>query len=168
MSVYEPKEKIMKKMIVSTVFAVLGRGMKGCVKIDPNAQKYLQELKDGFIFKLTVLPNGPCLAMKKVGNTLVKIKKKDLPITKANLDIQFKNIDGVLPLVLGLSGVTQAYAENRFILKGEIGHSMVIVDIMNLTEAYLFPKFITGKFMDVFPSKSKSSLRAYLYLLCGI
>ncbi len=165
---FEPRERYFKKFVIKTVFSVLGRGMKGVVKVDSKAQEYFSELHDGFVFRLHVLPLGPSLVVKKNGNNFVKVKKKDLQNTKIDLDIQFKNTAVTMPIVLGMAGVPQAFAENRFILKGEIADSMKIVDIMNLTEAYLFPKFITSKFLDVIPKKQKGSLRVYAYVLFGI
>lgn len=165
---FEPRERYFKKFVVGTVFAVLGRGMKGVVKVDSKAKEYFDELKDGFVFRLCVLPSGPALVLKKENGHFVSVKKREANNIKIDLDIQFKNLQVALPVVLGMAGVSQGYAENRFILKGEIADSMRIVDLINLTEAYLFPKFITKKFMDVIPKKQKSSLRVYLYVLAGI
>lgn len=164
----KPREKICFKFVVWTVFKVLGRGIKGAVKIDSSARSRFDEFPEGFVFRLTVLPKGPSLVLKKGKKNFKSLCKRKAAKEKIDLDIQFKHLPATLPVVLGISGVTQAYAENRFVMKGEIGDSMMIVDIMNLTEAYLFPKFIVSRFMDKVPKRQKSMLRAYLYVLTGI
>lgn len=165
---YIPKKKGLKNKIVATVFFVLSRGIRGTVKIDSNAKETFNKLEDGFVLRILVAPDNASMILKKQGDNFVKIKAKELKDTKVDLDIVFKSVEGALPLVLGLSGVSQAYAENRFIMKGDIGDSMRVVDLINLTEAYLFPKFITSRFMDVIPKKTNKSIRAYLYVLFNI
>ena len=163
----KPKKYILEKIIISTVYKVLGRGIKGVTHFDSIAHEYLNELPDGFTFRLGVLNTKLALVLKKDKNEFVVLKKKNYP-DKYDLDIEFKNYSVMLPVVIGKEGVSQAYAQSRFVLYGEIAYSMIITNIINLTEAYLFPKFITKKFMDKIPKKKQSMLRAYTYVLFGI
>ena len=60
-----------------------------------------------------------------------------------DLEITFKSIDVAFLMFTGRLGVSKAYAEHRFTLKGEIGKAMSLVRCIDIVEAYLFPKFIT-------------------------
>lgn len=164
---YKPKKNLFKRMIISTIYKVLGRGIRGVTHFDSTANEYLAELPEGFVFRLGVLNTKTALVLKKTNGVFTILKKKNYP-DKYDLDIEFKNYNVMLPVVLGQAGVGQAYAESRFVLYGEIAYSMIITDIINLTEAYLFPKFITKKFMDKIPSKKQSMLRAYASVVFGI
>lgn len=164
---YKQKKYLLAKIIINVVYKVLGRGIKGVTKFDKTAKSYLDELPDGFTFRLGVLNTKTAMVLKKSNNSFIVLKKKNYP-EKYDLDIEFKNYSVMLPVVIGKAGVAQAYAESRFVLYGEIAHSMIVTDIINLTEAYLFPKFITNKFMDKVPKKHQSMLKAYIYVLFGI
>lgn len=42
-------------------------------------------------------------------------------------------------------GITEAYAQHRFMVKGDIAEIMSIVRCIELAEVYLFPKIITKR-----------------------
>lgn len=164
---YEPKPKRFKNAIIKTVYGVLGTGMKATIAIDSKAKKIAEEFEEGFTLKMEVAPKGPALCMKKEKGTFVKIPSKEVEETKFDLVITFKNTEATFPVMLGLQGVGSAYAETKFVLAGPLQKGVAVVDLVNLTEAYLFPKFITRKLMDVVPKKESNSLRCYMRLLIG-
>ena len=67
----------------------------------------------------------------------------------------------------GRLGVSKAYAEHRFTLKGEIGKAMSLVRCIDIVEAYLFPKFITKNILKEIPKKSMGLVRCYGNVLFG-
>ena len=68
----------------------------------------------------------------------------------------------------GRLGVAKAYAEHRFTLKGEINQTMSLVRVIDLVEAYLFPKFITKNILKEVPKKEANMLRTYICVITNI
>ena len=84
-----------------------------------------------------------------------------------DLEITYKSIDVAFLMFTGRLGVSKAYAEHRFTLKGEIGKAMSLVRCIDIVEAYLFPKFITKNILKEIPKKSMGLVRCYGNVLFG-
>ena len=76
--------------------------------------------------------------------------------------ITFKSIDTALMVFTGQMSVKQAYLEHRFSLKGDVFESMRFVRCVDLTETYLFPRFMTKRIFNHYEKKYKPSLWIYL------
>ena len=68
-------------------------------------------------------------------------------------------------MFIGKLGVSKAYAEHRFTLKGEISKAMVLVRCIDIVESYLFPKIITKGILIYQPKKSIGIVRTYILAL---
>lgn len=87
---------------------------------------------------------------------------------EAELSVYIKNIEAAMLVLTGRKGIVQAFAEHRFILKGDIADGMRMVRCLNIVEAYLFPKFITRKILRRMPKKTSSSFKIYMGIIFGI
>ena len=67
----------------------------------------------------------------------------------------------------GLQG-SSAYAEHRFTLKGDIGVTMGLVRMIDIAEAYLFPRIMTKRILRSVPYKEKSTLTIYRKVFIGV
>jgi len=101
--------------------------------------------------------------IKKENGKIVRIKEAE----SMDLEITFKSIDVAFLMFTGRLGVSKAYAEHRFTLKGEIGKAMSLVRCIDIAEAYLFPKFITKNILKEIPKKSMGLVRCYGNVLFG-
>ena len=81
--------------------------------------------------------------------------------------ISFKSIDGAFLVFSGQMGITEAYAQHRFMVKGDIAEIMSIVRCIELAEVYLFPKIITKRILRRVPGKQLGSFRVYCHSLFG-
>jgi hypothetical protein len=97
--------------------------------------------------------------MKKKNNMLYYCGKSEID---ADLSIYFKNIEAALLVLMGKIGIGQAFAEHRFVVKGDIMESMSLVRCLNIVEAYLFPNFIAKKILKKVPIKETSSISIYI------
>lgn len=68
----------------------------------------------------------------------------------------------------GRLGVSKAYAEHRFTLKGEIGKAMSLVRCIDIVEAYLFPSIITKNILKYKPQKSMGIIKTYVFAMLNI
>ena len=101
--------------------------------------------------------------LKKENEKLIRTETENI-----DLSISFKSIDILFKLVTGRLGVAQAYAEHRFLLKGDIKDAMSFVRVIDRTEGYFFPKFITKGILKQIPKREKSMLEIYGRLLLHI
>ncbi|MEG2084260.1 MAG: hypothetical protein RRY78_01735 [Clostridia bacterium] len=161
---YEPKKKHFKTFVAKVVFFVLKRGIKGCYKYDSDVNEMLASLPEGTVFKLGIISNTPNIVLVKENNKLVSSKDANI---KPTLEIDFKNVDAAFPLLIGKAGVSQAFAEGRFILRGNVDDAINIAHSMDVVENYLFPRFITKKFIPHKIKKQVSSFKIYAYIVFG-
>lgn len=150
-----------KKVISRIVLFFLYKGFKVTYKYDENVKKEIDTWKEGFTASIDTGEKNIKLILKKENGKLLKIKE----VQNVDIDIVFKSIDAAFLMFTGRLGVSQAYAEHRFTLKGEISKAMSIVRCVDIVEAYLFPKFITKSILKEQPKKKMGLIRTYIATL---
>lgn len=161
------KRKIVKKLkafISKIVLFFLYRGFKAGYKFDDHVKKEIDNWPEGMSAVIKTGEKGVSLCIKKRGGKLLRFKIID----NADIEINFKSIDVAFLMFTGRLGVAKAYAEHRFTLKGEINKTMSLVRVIDIVEAYLFPKFITKNILKEVPKKQANLLRTYVYVLTNI
>lgn len=154
----------MKAIISKIVLFFLYRGFKAGYKFDTKVKEEIDSWKDGQSFAIKTGIKDVNLCIKKQDGKLLKLKNIENP----DIEITFKSIDAAFLMFTGRLGVAKAYAEHRFTLKGEINQTMSLVRVIDLVEAYLFPKFITKNILKEIPKKQSNLLRTYVYVLTNI
>ena len=71
--------------------------------------------KENFVIQITTQNHDVDWKLKKENEKLIRTETENI-----DLSISFKSIDILFKLVTGRLGVAQAYAEHRFLLKGDI------------------------------------------------
>ena len=150
-----------KKFISKIVLFFLFKGFKVTYKYDENVRKEIDLLPDKFTAIIDTGEKNTKLIIQKNDNNIVRLKDTE----NANIEIVFKNIDSALLMFTGRLGVSRAYAEHRFLLKGEIAQAMCLVRCIDIVEAYLFPKIITKNILKYEPSKNMGLLKTYILVL---
>lgn len=162
------KQSIKRKMGISTkkfiskiVLFFLYKGFKVTYKYDENVKKEIDSLDNGFTAVIDTGIDNVKLIIKKENNKLIRLKDTE----NADIEIVFKSIDVAFLMFIGKLGVSKAYAEHRFTLKGEISKAMVLVRCIDIVESYLFPKIITKGILKYQPKKSIGIVRTYILAL---
>lgn len=162
------KQSIKRKMGISTkkfiskiVLFFLYKGFKVTYKYDENVKKEIDSLDNGFTAVIDTGIDNVKLIIKKENNKLIRLKDTE----NADIEIAFKSIDVAFLMFIGKLGVSKAYAEHRFTLKGEISKAMVLVRCIDIVESYLFPKIITKGILKYQPKKSIGIVRTYILAL---
>ena len=150
-----------KKFVSKIVLFFLYKGFKVTYKYDENVKKEINLLENGFTAIIDTGMKNVKLIIKKEENKLVRLKSTE----NADIEIVFKSIDVAFRMFTGRLGVSRAYAEHRFTLKGEIPQAMVLVRCIDIVEAYLFPKIITKGILKYQPKKNIGILRTYISAL---
>lgn len=159
--------KKIKAFVANIVFHALGRAMKGVYKIDKNMIEYVESLPDDYKVRVKVSGISKKLVFAKIDGELKVYKSDEAPLC-VDLDLVFKSIDVAIPLLVGMKGAGQAFADHDFIMKGDICESMTVVKIIDLVESYLFPNFMLKKILNGLPKREKSKIRLYTYFILGI
>lgn len=150
-------EKLVSKIVLFFLF----KGFKVAYKYDENVRKEIDSLQDGFTAAIDTGEKDIKLIIRKKDNKIIRLKQ----VENADIEIVFKSIDVAFRMFTGRLGVSRAYAEHRFTLKGEIAQAMCLVRCIDIVEAYLFPKLITKNILKYQPKKNIGLLRTYILAL---
>lgn len=161
------KRKVMIKLkafVSKIVLFFLYRGFKACYKFDSRVREEIDSWQEGMSAVIETGIKGVNLCIKKRDGDLIRLQIID----NADIVIKFKSIDTAFLMFTGRLGVAKAYAQHRFTLKGEINKTMSLVRVIDIVEAYLFPKIITKHILKEVPKKEANLLRTYVYVLTNI
>lgn len=147
-----------KKIVSRIVLFFLFKGFKVTYKYDENIKREIDSWEEGFTATIDTGEKNLNLIIKKQNGKLVRLKQ----VENSDIEIVFKSIDVAFRMFTGRLGVSKAYAEHRFTLKGEIGKAMSLVRCVDTVEAYLFPKFITNKILKTQPHKQMGIIKTYI------
>ena len=152
-----------KILFEKVIMFFLYRGMKTLYKYDSRVRKEIEGWPIGRPIVLTASKRGPKLCLKRISSGIVRSENIEDP----DILISFKSIDGAFLVFSGQIGITEAYAQHRFMVKGDIAEIMSIVRCIELAEVYLFPKIITKRLLRRVPGKQLGSFRVYCHSLLG-
>lgn len=150
-----------KELISNIVLFFLYRGVNVVSKVDPNVKREVESWKEGFTVKVQTCENGPGLILKKKNGKIIKIKKAD----NYDIEIIFKNLDSAFLVLTARAGISKAYAQHRFILKGNIIEAMSLVRCIDIVETYLFPKIIAKNLVKQVDKLNVPRLITYLRVI---
>ena len=148
----------MKKSVLSNViFNVLGKALSFVCKSDSRAKELFFSLPKNLTISMGIYGEGPYIFIEKTENQIVKVKN---PEKEADLAILFKTRRAARLVLLGRISVSESFARHDILLKGDINTAVRLVRIIDLVEYYLFPRFITYKFLPK-TKKEFSSFKVY-------
>ena len=156
-------EKKLKKLVVQVVMFVLGRAFQSASRLDSWIQNEIFTWEDGLVILMQALPKGPSMCLLKKEDRIRYIGSGS---KKADLTISFKNIECAFPVMAGLMGAEQGFAQNRMIVKGDIPLAMSLIRCINRLEAFLFPKIISSRILKRVPPMGLKEQLIRLRIYC--
>ena len=87
--------------------------------------------------------------------------------TPGDVTIRFKSPSDAFRVFTGQMGVAQAYAQHKFVLRGDMALAMPFVRCVDITEGYLFPDLLAKRILKRLPEKEVSTARVYGSILLG-
>jgi hypothetical protein len=155
--------KTAKRLLAGVVFAVMGRGIVACARLDSRVRADAVAWPDGTVVTLEIAPRGPRTTVRKVGDRLEALGgRKGI---EATLLVSFKNVEGAIPVLLGMKGVLQSFAEHRATLAGDVSLGISLVRCLHVVEGYLFPDIMTRRILPRPATREVGHVRAYAGLL---
>ena len=166
----KPGKSIFKHFVVTAGFYALGRGAESVSRFNKDLKAELKAWPESYTVMMKVAPNGRELWLQKKGDRLKWISKQE---SDADLIVLFKNLDTAFRIISTLSNVHSAFTQNRIMVYGDIAQSMVLIRILNIVQAYLFPPILSKNVLKRIPEFNFSQhvgwLRVYTSgLLFGV
>lgn len=131
--------------------------------LDAEVAEEFAKLPAGMSYAIHTGYDCPTLFVQWDGERLRSVPKME----RACCELHLKALAISFRLFTGQMGLAQAYARHAFTMSGEVADVMKLARLVNRTEAYLFPPFITRRFLSVLPTLPVSPLRLYGKLLIG-
>lgn len=158
-----PKDKFIKKAYVAIMLWIVGRAMQAASRVDPVVKEEFSHLRDNFLLRLWVAPNGPSMFVGKDKNGKVKYMGWNPRGKKTTLDMQIKGIEQAVLMFTFQESTAVATSNDRLIVSGDLDDACAIVRILDIVEIFLLPKIITKLAVKRYPKWSQMSpLRKYV------
>lgn len=154
-----------KKWFSAVILHFLFHGLCVLDRKDERVHEELEEWEEGFAWGIGMGEDAPALYMKKTPRGLVRLSGGETAPEDMDLMIRFKSVDAAFQVMSGQVGVAASYARHGFVLKGDIARAMSVVRCMDLAEAYLFPRMISGRILKEVPKKRMGLLHTYLAVI---
>lgn len=155
--------KAAKRALAAVVFAVLGRGLVASTRLDSRVRAEVESWPDDTVVTLEIAPRGPRTTVRKADGRLEALGGR--AGVEPTLLVTFKNVEAAVPVLLGMKGVLQSFAEHRASLAGDLALGMSLVRCLHIVEGYLFPSVMTRRILPRPATLEVGHLRAYAGLL---
>lgn len=155
-------KRSLQSLIVGVVLRVVHAALVELSQLDTRVRRELERLPEGTAYSVYTGHEAPCLHVQWKGGRLCRLRAS----APGACILRVKSMQLSFLLFTGQLGLAQAYAQHAFVLAGDVGDVMRLVRLVNLVEAYLFPRLITRNILTDIPSREKSPLRVY-GRLCG-
>ncbi len=160
----KPGKKRFYTLVSGIVLFILGRGLSAASRLDSDVRREVNQWPEGFSFKMTIWPNGPSMAVRKVNGYLKSYKS---PFAEEDVIIYFRNVDSAFLTFTAQISTPMAYAEHRIFAKGDLSMVMSFVRCLDVLEGHLFPRIINRLILRRKPRMGlkKQLVRLYIYLV---
>lgn len=153
----------MKRLVVGIVLRVVHAAIVELQNLDTRVAEELRHMPAGTGYHIRTGYKAPELSVVWDGSALLR-KAEASP---AACCLSVKSLPLAFRLFTGQMGLAQAYACHAFSLSGDIADVMKFARMVNLVEAYLFPRFITRRILTDIPPLRTSPLKVYAKLAAG-
>ncbi len=130
---------------------------------DSRALHELSLLHEGQAYSIYVGKDGPALHVQWKDGRLLNLREA----APGGCSLRIKSLSLAFLLFTGQMGLAQAYAWHAFTVQGDLSDVMPLARLVNLVEAYLFPRLITKHLMTDIPRVQVNPLRVYGRIACG-
>lgn len=150
--------------IVSVVLRVVHAALVELQTLDSRVAQEFARFPEGLCYSIRTGFQGPSLHVLWQHGELKRVK--NVPASSV-CHLRIKSLALSFQLFTGQMGMAQAYARHAFTMAGEVADVMRLARLVNLVEAYLFPKIITRRIMTDVPDTQVCFLRAYARIAWG-
>ena len=156
-------KRVLQRLVVGVALRVVHAALVELRGMDAAVAAEFAKLPAGMSYAIHTGYGCPALCVLWDGARL----QRPAALVKPRCELHLKSLATAFRLFTGQMGLAQAYAQHAFTMAGEVADVMRLARLVNRTEAYLFPPFITRKFRTDVPKLPASPLRLYARLALG-
>lgn len=149
-----PMAQHARRLYVQIMMQVVGRSLQAISELDQEVKEETRELPDGFLFEMTVMPDGPALVVRKLADGKLQYVGERSP-QSPDLSIKFKHIAHAFLVLSFQEKTSEAFANDRMLVDGDLGHALRMTRILNRLEAYILPKLLAERAVKDYPEDLK-------------
>ena len=120
--------------------------LRACYLYDPRIRKGVSELKDGSEILITTYPSTYSIYAIKTRKGLKCSLKKDISIDNGAL-VTFKSFEAAIPVMNNVVSYSDAFNQNRYVIKGDVALGMHVVKLFDMAQATLTTKRKRRKYL---------------------
>lgn len=154
-----------KYMVAKTSIIALGTAFELASKWDVKTQAIIEEMEEGMVFAMGVLPAGPNGYFKKEGSRVEFLGTGDKPY---DVGFFFKNMEAAMLSFTGQIGTQTAVSQHRIIARGNLAEAMKISRAMEVVQTFMFPAIILNKTYKNPPKLSLKELWIKTKVMAGL
>lgn len=156
-------KRAIQKFVVGAALRLVHAALVELRKMDPYVAAEYAKLPAGLSYAIYTGHACPALFVQWDGHSLRRLKQ----LQHAQCELHIKALAISFRLFTGQMGLAQAYAQHALTMAGEVADVMRLARLVNHAECYLFPAFITKRFIRKRPALAAGSLRLYAGIVLG-
>ena len=155
--------RFLQSLTVGIVLRVVHAALVELRGLDSRVAREFERMPEGLSYAIRTGYRGATLCVQWNGRELQRLPELHAP----TCSLRIKSMPLAFRLFTGQMGLAQAYARHAFTMGGEVADVMRLARLVNLVEAYLFPKIITRRIMTDVPETEGCFLRVYARIALG-
>ena len=156
-------KRTLQKWVIGAALRLVHAALVELRSMDACVAGEFERLPLGMSYTICTGHGGPTLHVEWDGATLHRRSRLD----HAHCELHIKALPIAFRIFTGQMGMAQGYAQHAFTMACEVADVMRLAHLVNRTEAYLFPPFITKRFLTDVPQLGLKPLQLYGRLTLG-
>lgn len=156
----------LEEAYVKLMLDVIGRGLAMASQVDDEIKQDVSKFPVGFTISMAVFNNSAAFIARV--NEQHHLELVEHLAQKPDLTITFKHIHHAFLVFSFQESTAQAFANDRMVADGDLGHAIRLVRCLNKMEALILPKMVAELAIKEYPQqlslKEKLSGAANIYL----
>lgn len=149
-----PMAQQARRLYVQIMMQVVGRSLQAISEVDDEVKSECAALPADFIFEMAVMPNGPALVIGRQKDGALRYLGAKPPRTP-DLSIRFKHLAHAFLVLSFQEKTSEAFANDRMLVDGDLGHALRMTRILNRLEIYILPKLLAERAVKSYPTDLK-------------
>lgn len=149
-----PMAQQARRLYVQIMMQVVGRSLEAISGLDDEVREETASLPADFIFEMAVMPHGPALIVAKQSDGTLRYLGEKPPRTP-DLSIRFKHLAHAFLVLSFQEKTSEAFANDRMLVDGDLGYALCMTRILNRLEAYILPKLLAERAVKSYPDDLK-------------
>jgi hypothetical protein len=132
-----------QRVHVALMMQIVARGLVATSRVDAEVRRELSVLPRGYRIGMVVQPAGPSFVLASRGDGT--LERAALSADKPELTIRYKHLAHAFLVLSFQEGTARAFANDRMVADGDVGHATRLVRCLNRMESLILPAFVARR-----------------------